>query len=224
MSGFDPAKFAERLGMLRKAHGLRQTGIANRFGLSKQLVNAWEHARPIPSLHHIFDLAKLYEIGVGELLTGEALPESSRAGGPMSGVVGTAVPLCTEPEICEVARCRKGRTYRRKWVISKSACSNEFLAFHVFDRSMTPGFASDYLEIRGSEIQPQPGDCIAVVLGKEDRTVFRRYRPARDGLEVEAPYDLRSSNPDFETLSIQVQDEPIFVGTPVEHTRFGSAR
>ena len=88
---------------------------------------------------------------------------------------------------------------------------------------MTPGFASDDLVIVDPKIQPQPGDCIAVVLGKEDRTVFRRYRPARDGLKVEAPYDLRSSNPDFETLSIQAQDEPIFVGTLVEHTRFGSA-
>jgi len=221
MSDFDAQKFAERLGTLRKAKGLRQTEIAKAFDISKQLVNAWEHGRNLPTLQHLIELSRLYGMTVDALLTGGELPEQTVRQLYQSTVMGTTVQLCTEPEIRHLARHRNVQMDKKNWVKSKISCSKRSIAFHIFDRSMMPTFAGEDLVVVDPMVQPQPGDCIAVVLGAEDRAVFRRYRPARDGLKIEPPYDLRSDNPDFPTIAISRSDEPIFVGTLVEHTKFG---
>ena len=101
--------------------------------------------------------------------------------------------------------------------------ARQVLAFHVFDRWIISGLRERRPRNRGSENPTAAGRLHSGGVGEGGSYGVSPLQAGTRWPQSRAPYDLRSSNPDFETLSIQVQDEPIFVGTLVEHTRFSSA-
>jgi len=60
--------FSQRLVMLRKQKGLTQTQLAERLGISREMMNYYERRSPNPSLEVIQKLAEALEVSVPELL------------------------------------------------------------------------------------------------------------------------------------------------------------
>lgn len=59
---------SEKLKALRKAHGLNQDQVADRIGVSKQSVSAYETASKVPSVDVFIRLALLYGVSVDYLV------------------------------------------------------------------------------------------------------------------------------------------------------------
>jgi len=209
-------KLGERLRELRTAHQLTQQELAVRLKLSKQQINHLENGRSALTLEHLLKLAHLYQIGVEAVIGEEAI-----AAATVARVQGTPVPLYNEEELHEWVHSKSAKNPDIS-VYSKTRCSAAALAFHLTDRSMFPLFSPGDLVIVDSAISPSPGDCIAVLVAEAPRILFRRYRPAKESQRVEPPYTLRAENPDYEPRPITKSDQPKFLGTLIEHTRFGA--
>ena len=62
---------ANRLVALRKANGLSQEALAEKFGLSRQAISKWERAEASPDTDNLMALAQLYGITLDDLLSAE---------------------------------------------------------------------------------------------------------------------------------------------------------
>ena len=59
---------SEKLFALRRQAGLSQEELAERLGISRQAVGKWENGTATPELQKLRELARLYQITLGELL------------------------------------------------------------------------------------------------------------------------------------------------------------
>lgn len=68
----DPTRrdFATRMRTAREAADLTQLQVAERFGLNKGTVSAWEQGRGVPDAMRLRELARLYKCSSDHLLTG----------------------------------------------------------------------------------------------------------------------------------------------------------
>lgn len=60
---------ADRIRYLRDKAGMTQTDLANRLGISRSAVNAWEMYLSSPSINNIIELAKIFHVSTDYLLT-----------------------------------------------------------------------------------------------------------------------------------------------------------
>ncbi|MBQ8851043.1 MAG: helix-turn-helix transcriptional regulator, partial [Oscillibacter sp.] len=56
---------------LRTAKGMSQGALAEALGVSRQSVSKWETDGSIPELEKLINMAKLFEVSIDELVTGE---------------------------------------------------------------------------------------------------------------------------------------------------------
>lgn len=63
---------AEKIRYFRDKHGLTQTDLAKRLGISRSAVNAWEMSLSTPSLANIVELASIFHTTVDALLYEDA--------------------------------------------------------------------------------------------------------------------------------------------------------
>ena len=61
--------FAERIRLLREKHGLTQTDLANRLGISRSAVNSWEMSLSSPSVANIIEMSKLFHVSTDYILS-----------------------------------------------------------------------------------------------------------------------------------------------------------
>ena len=61
----------ERIDQLRKERNITQQDLADRLGVSRQAVSRWEMGTAKPEVESLTALAKVFDITVDELLTGE---------------------------------------------------------------------------------------------------------------------------------------------------------
>lgn len=59
---------ADRIKCLREQHGLTQTGLAKKLGITRSGVNAWEMGISVPSTQYIVELANLFQVTTDYLL------------------------------------------------------------------------------------------------------------------------------------------------------------
>lgn len=59
---------ADRIKALRESHGLTQSDVAERIGISRSSVNAWEMGISTPSTTYIVALARLFKVSTDYLL------------------------------------------------------------------------------------------------------------------------------------------------------------
>ena len=59
---------AERIKILREMHGMTQTELAKRLGITRSGVNAWEMGVSAPSTQYIVELAFLFGVSTDYLL------------------------------------------------------------------------------------------------------------------------------------------------------------
>lgn len=62
---------------LRTARGLSQGALAEELGVSRQSVSKWETDSSVPELDKLIKMAKLFEVTLDELVTGEAAPAAA---------------------------------------------------------------------------------------------------------------------------------------------------
>lgn len=62
------ASIAQRLAALRRQNGYSQESLAHELGLSRQAISKWERAESSPDTENLIALARLYGIGLDELL------------------------------------------------------------------------------------------------------------------------------------------------------------
>lgn len=67
----DQKKTGEYLKQLRKARGLTQEQLAERFGLSSRTVSRWETGRSLPSVELLIALADLYHVDIRQIMDPE---------------------------------------------------------------------------------------------------------------------------------------------------------
>lgn len=74
MESDDPLRqeFATRMRLAREAADLTQLQVAERFGLNKGTVSAWEQGRGVPDAMRLREVARLYKCSADDLLTGRA--------------------------------------------------------------------------------------------------------------------------------------------------------
>lgn len=59
---------AERIKLLRENKGLSQKALADKLGITRSSVNAWEQGISVPSTQYIVELATLFEVSTDYLL------------------------------------------------------------------------------------------------------------------------------------------------------------
>jgi len=62
----------QRIASLRKQHGMSQENLAEKMGVSSQAVSKWENDASCPDISLLPKLAKLLDVTVDQLLTGES--------------------------------------------------------------------------------------------------------------------------------------------------------
>lgn len=63
--------FGEKLYQLRKAHGFSQEALAEKLSTSRQAVSKWENNNGYPETEKIILLAKIFQVGLDDLLMEE---------------------------------------------------------------------------------------------------------------------------------------------------------
>lgn len=59
---------AARIKLLRDQRGMTQTELAERLGITRSSVNAWEMGISVPSTQYIVELARLFKVSTDYLL------------------------------------------------------------------------------------------------------------------------------------------------------------
>ena len=63
---------SEKLRMLREARGFTQLQVANRIGVSKAMISAYETASKVPSIEVLIRLSRLFGVSVDYLVCVDA--------------------------------------------------------------------------------------------------------------------------------------------------------
>lgn len=61
---------AERMARARRARGLSQAEAAERLNVSRQAISRWETGAGMPTLDNLFQMGKLYQVSLDELIYG----------------------------------------------------------------------------------------------------------------------------------------------------------
>lgn len=69
--------FAHQIGKLRTERHLSQTDVAKRLYVSRQAVSKWENGDAEPSLDNLITLAKLFNVSLDNLITGQYDPTTT---------------------------------------------------------------------------------------------------------------------------------------------------
>lgn len=67
----DQKKTGALLKELRKEKNLTQERLAETLGVSNRSVSRWENGNTLPDFDLLLELAKIYDVGIDEILTGE---------------------------------------------------------------------------------------------------------------------------------------------------------
>ncbi|MBQ8341686.1 MAG: helix-turn-helix transcriptional regulator [Clostridia bacterium] len=62
-------KVADRIRYLREKNNLTQTDLANRLGISRSAVNAWEMSLSSPSISNIVEMSRVFHVTADYLLS-----------------------------------------------------------------------------------------------------------------------------------------------------------
>lgn len=67
--GSEHVTVADRIRYLRDKAGMTQTDLANKLGISRSAVNAWEMYLSSPSINNIVELAKIFHVSTDYILS-----------------------------------------------------------------------------------------------------------------------------------------------------------
>ena len=130
----DCVKTGKRISLLRRKHGLSQSALAERLGVTTQAVSKWECAKALPDLDLLLELSELFDISINSLLASDkGLPETKPSNGARAGteslnlvdgdqaLVKYVAPYFTESELTELTQAMMQGKLNASFTISASA-------------------------------------------------------------------------------------------------------
>ena len=196
---------------------LTQEEVADHFGLAKQTVNHWCLGRSQIPLRELLALSKIVNVDPALLLTGRHPLDTQAPSNDNKVAQRRFVPMATKDEILALVSKKLSLSGVRDRRQSYTPCSSKSLSFEIPDKSMEPDFTQGSIVTVDKGVEPQPGDCVAVVLRRSNKILFRRFRPIGASMEWAAPYRLAAANPNFDVIEVTAKDDPVVLGTMVEY-------
>jgi repressor LexA len=144
----------QRLISARKGAGLTQAEVADCLGIRRQTYSAYERGVSTPDANTVATLARLFGVGVGELVAGEASTNMIKV--PVCGNVAAGIPIDAIEDVEEYvdvdASLGKGAT---------------LIGLRVKGRSMEPRFSNGDIVIIRCQSSVDNGDIAVVLVGDE---------------------------------------------------------
>ena len=80
---------ADRIRYLREKNNMTQTDLANRLGISRSAVNAWEMSLSSPSITNIIEMSRIFNVSADYILssTNRLLVDITELGNEERGLV-----------------------------------------------------------------------------------------------------------------------------------------
>lgn len=205
---------AEVLLTARERAGLSQEELAKRIGVTRATVSQWERGGAGPKRSRARAVA-------------EALGIPLTAIDPFAG---------NRPESVDIhQRSRTICVYG--WSLTWSSSGGvelerggakiavddglpiEIIALVVADEAMAPDYKAGDIIIIDPNVLPRPGEAVVVAVHGQDAAVLRAYHPRGLDSAGEPAFDLRATNPDFATVTINSRHPAKIVGTVIESRR-----
>jgi hypothetical protein len=201
--------------------------VAERVGYSKQLIGQQETGASEIAAYDIVRLARIYGCSLEWLLIGEA------GGTPSISRETPRIPKLTQSQLLTLAggigsgmlpRTGPGRELFVRSTFSErvcciSRCSEQALAFDVFDNALQPELKLGDTVIVDGAVEPVASEPVLVVLTATHELLFRRYEPRRGEQILNPPFDLSSTHPLTPSRTVTTEHAPIFLGAAVEFIR-----
>jgi repressor LexA len=144
----------QRLISARKGANLTQAEVADCLGIRRQTYSAYERGVSTPDANTVATLARLFGVGVGELVAGEASTYMIKV--PVCGNVAAGIPIDAIEDVEEYvdvdASLGKGAT---------------LIGLRVKGRSMEPRFSNGDIVIIRCQSSVDNGDIAVVLVGDE---------------------------------------------------------
>lgn len=144
----------QRLISARKGAGLTQAEVADYLGIRRQTYSAYERGVSTPDANTVATLARLFGVGVGELVAGEVSTNVIKV--PVCGNVAAGIPIDAIEDVEEYvdvdASLAKGAT---------------LIGLRVKGRSMEPRFTNGDTVIIRCQSSVDNGDIAVVLVGDE---------------------------------------------------------
>ncbi|HBL38227.1 MAG TPA: transcriptional regulator [Flavobacteriales bacterium] len=210
--------FAQRLKTLRKERGLTQQELADRMGLKRAALGAYEEGRAEPRLINVVALAEFFGVTVDALLKGEHSDEARTRGQSMR-VLSVMVDAATEEERVAVVPVKAAAGYLSGY--GDPEYVQGLPTFGLPLPEVTPNLTHRLFQIEGESMLPVPsGSYILstfeedwhriggmrpyVVLTREHGVVFKRIENRLDTEHKD--FWLISDNPDFPPYSVKANE------------------
>jgi SOS-response transcriptional repressor LexA len=101
-----------------------------------------------------------------------------------------------------------------------SPLSERAFGLVIKGESMVGEFYPGDIVIVDPEIPPKPGDFVVAKLEKEDKAVFRKYRPRGFDQAMQPIIELAPLNEDYPSSMIDSHNPGYIIGTMVEHRKY----
>lgn len=212
-----------RIRSARRAAGLTQEQLAEKIGVSRQAVQAWETKGQPPKFENLAPLAKALGVSLSQL-TGEAAQPNVRVVDPSDELPSdvVAIPECRvtfgagssfEPTYEEIAES-KPAYYREDWFRERHTSPEKCKRFSVHGDSMEPWiFDGDKILVDCSVKSIVSGRVYAFVFGEELR-VKQLHTLLSGAIRV---HSINPSVPD-ETINVEDLERFILVGRVIDRS------
>ncbi len=144
----------QRLISARKGAGMTQQDVAQFLGIRRQTYSAYERGVSTPDANTIAQLASLFGVSAGELVTGETPANAIRV--PVCGNVAAGIPIDAIEDVEEYVE-----------VDASLARGATLIGLKVKGRSMEPRFANGDTVIVRCQSTVDNGDIAIVLVGDE---------------------------------------------------------
>lgn len=211
-------EFAARLKALRKEKGLTQQELADRLGLKRASLGAYEEGRAEPKLVNVVAMADFFGISVDGLLKGADDPEIRWSGNSMR-ILSVPVDVSDARERVAVVPVTAAAGYLQGYsdpgfvqdlptfALPLKEVSDQLThrLFQIHGESMLPIPSGSYILCSYEEDWRKAGGMRPYILvTRDDGVVFKRIENRLDSAHQD--FWLISDNPDFPPYSVRPED------------------
>ena len=212
-------KLADNLKALRKEQGWTQQALADRLGLTRPTLGAYEEGRSEPKLAVLIDMANCFGMTVDELVRGSDMEQfKSRAQGDRLRVLTIPIDAAMDRERVVVVPVKAAAGYASgygdpEWMshlptfglpIKELAPDNTYRMFQIEGDSMLPIPSGSYILCQYVEDWMSVGGLRPhVVVTRDDGVVFKRVE---NDLPSGSRLVLHSDNPAFAPYAVAGDD------------------
>lgn len=193
---------------MRKRMGWSQEELARRLHVSRSTIAMWESAKNVPPSVMMFEMAKLFNCSVDELVGREEVRRDKAVALtiPVLGTIPAGIPIEAIEDVIDYEEAP----------LHWARGGKEYFALQIKGDSMAARYEDgDVVIFRRQDTCENGQDCAVMVNG--DDATFKRVRLLEDGMILQA------LNPEFDSYvytAQQVRDMPVrIIGVAVELRR-----